>query len=168
MNADASLYLIAGAIVVPALALSLQALLMVGVYKSSIAIRDQVTALAGHVATFVAAPQHTVEQSGKQISEVATKTSEVLDLTHKQLVRIDGVLGEATTRAKIQMDRVELILDDTLGQLQETTALLHKGVLRPVREINTVAAGILAALGYLFRSQRTSIEQATHDKDMSI
>ena len=168
MNADASLYLIAGAIVVSALALILQALLIVGVYKSLMAIRNQVTALGGHVKPFVESAQRTFEQSRNQISEVATKTSAVLDLAHKQLVRIDDVLGEATTRAKVQMDRVELILDETLSRLHETTALLHKGVLRPVREITAVAAGIHAALGYLFRSQRTSVEQATQDEEMFI
>lgn len=168
MSPDALLYLIAGAIVVSALALILQALLMLGVYKTSMATRDQVTAIAGHVETFVESAQRNFEQTRKQISEVATKTSQVLDLTHKQLVRIDDVLGEATTRAKIQMDRVELILDDTLSRLHEMTALLQKGVLRPVREINAVAAGIQAALGYLLRSQRTSVEQATHDEEMFI
>ena len=168
MSPDALLYLIAGAIVVSSLALLLQAILMLGVYKTSIATRDQMTAIAGHVESFVESAQRNLEQSRKQISEVATKTSEVLDLTHKQLVRIDGVLGEATTRARIQMDRVELILDDTLGRLHEMTAALHKGVMRPIREVNAVAAGIQAALGYLLRSQRTSVEQATHDEEMFI
>ena len=168
MSPDALLYLIAGAIVVSALALILQVILMAAVYKASRAMQSQVTTLTGHLETFTESAQRTFEQSRKQISEVATKTSEVLDLTHKQLVRIDDVLGEATTRARIQMDRVELILDDTLSRLHETTALLHKGVLRPVREINAVAAGIQAALGYLLRSQRTSVEQATHDEEMFI
>jgi hypothetical protein len=168
MSPDAFLYILAGAVVVSALALVLHALLLVGMYKSSMATRNQVTIIASHVESFVETAQRTFEQSRKQIADVAEKTNAVLDLTHKQLVRIDDVLGDATSRAKVQMDRVELILDDTLSRLHETTALLHKGILRPVREINGVAAGVQAALGYLFGGRRLTVERATHDEEMFI
>jgi hypothetical protein len=120
------------------------------------------------VESFVVSTQRSLEQSRKQVSEVATKTGEVLDLTYKQLVRIDEVLGDATSRARIQMDRVELILDDTLSRLHETTALLNKGILRPIREINGVAAGVQAALASLFSGRRLTVERATHDDEMFI
>jgi hypothetical protein len=116
----------------------------------------------------VESAQRTLEQSRKQVVEVAEKATEVLNLTHKQLVRIDDVLGDATSRAKVQMDRVELMLDDTLGRMHELSAMLHKGILRPVREINGIAAGLQAALGFLFGSKRLTVEQATHDEEMFI
>jgi hypothetical protein len=157
-----------GAVVVSALALVLQVLLLLAMYKSTKAIGEQVSRIAGQAESFLESAQRSLEQSRKQISDVATRTGEVLNLAHKQLVRIDDVLGEATSRARVQMDRVELILDDTLGRLQETTALLNKGILRPIREINGVAAGIQAALGYLFRSRRLTVERATQDEEMFI
>ncbi|RPI12024.1 MAG: hypothetical protein EHM65_06435 [Acidobacteriales bacterium] len=168
MSTDALLYVMAGAVVVSALALILQALMLVGVYKSTKALRETATRTAGQVESLVESLQRSQEQTRKQISEVATKAGEVLDLAHKQLIRIDDVLGDAVGRARIQMDRVELILDDSIGKLQETTALLQKGILRPVREINGVAAGVQAALSFLFRSQRMTVEQATHDEEMFI
>ena len=66
------------------------------------------------------------------------------------------------------MDRVELILDDTLSSLHETSVLLNKGILRPIREINGVAAGIQAALACLFSGRRLTVERATHDDEMFI
>lgn len=168
MSSDALLYVMAGAVVVSALALILQAVLLLAMYKSTQAMREQVSRIAGHTESFVHSALRSIEQSRKQVSDVAVKTGEVLDLAHKQLVRIDDVLGEATARARIQMDRVEMVMDDTLSRLHETTALLNKGILRPVREINAVAAGIQAALSYLFRSQRLTVERATHDEEMFI
>jgi hypothetical protein len=162
------MYVVTGAVVVAAVAMIMQAVLLLGLYKTSKATRDQAALIAGYVESFVETAQRTLEQSRRQISDVATKTGEVLDLTHKQLVRIDGVLGEAASRARSQMDRVELILDDTLSRVQETTALLHRGILRPIREINGVAAGIQAALACLFRGQRLTVERATHDEEMFI
>jgi phage tail sheath protein FI len=168
MSQQAILYVMAGAVVVSALALVLQALMMLALYKSSVAMSKQVVAVASQVESFVESTQRTLEQSRKQIADVAAKAGAVLDLTQKQLVRIDDVLGEATYRARVQMDRIELVLDDSLSMLQDTTAGLRRAVLRPVREITGLAAGLQAALSFLFRSERMTVEQATHDEEMFI
>ena len=168
MISDAFLYVMMGAIVVSAIAMVFQAVFLLGVYKASQATRDQTVLIAGRVESFVESTQRSLEQSRRQVSEVATKTGQVLDLTYKQLVRIDEVLGEATSRARIQMDRVELVLDDTLSRLHETAAMLNNGILRPIREINGVAAGVQAALACLFSGRRLTVERATHDDEMFI
>jgi CBS-domain-containing membrane protein len=156
------------AVVVAALALVVQALMLVGVYKSSKATKEQVQLIAGHAESLAQSVQRTVEQSRKQISEVSTKANEVLDLTRTQLVRIDEVLGEATSRARIQMDRVEMIVDDTVSRLHATANLIHDGILRPIREVNGFAVGIRTALEHLIRGRRPTVAQATHDEEMFI
>ena len=168
MTPDALLYVMAAAILISASALVLQAFLLLGTYKAAKAMRDQVIVISGHAESFLQSAQRNLEQSRKQVSDVAAKAGDVLDMAQKQLVRVDAVLGEATARARIQMERVDLILDDAIDKLDETAALLNKGLLRPVREINAVAAGIQAALGYLFRGQRLTVERATHDEEMFI
>ncbi len=168
MSQDALLYVMTGAVVVSALALILQALLMLALYKSSVAIGKRVADAASQVESFVESTQRTLEQSRKQISDLAVKTTDVLNLTHKQLVRIDDVLGDAVFRAKAQMDRVEMLVDDSVSMLQNTTAGLRRAVLRPVREVTGVAAGLQAALSFLFRGERMTVEQATHDEEMFI
>lgn len=168
MSPDVLLYLITSAVVISALALVLQTLFMYGVYRSSRATRDQVNAIAGHVESFVSSAQQTMALGRKQFSEVSEKAKTVLELAHKNLVQVDETLQEATARARIQMDRVEMVLDDTVSRVQETIALLNKGILRPVREINALAAGLSAAFGFLFRGRRISVERATHDEEMFI
>ena len=168
MISDAFLYVMMGAIVVSAIAMVFQAVFLLGIHKAAKDARDQTVLIAGRVESFVESTQRSLEQSRRQVSEVATKTGQVLDLTYKQLVRIDEVLGEATSRARIQMDRVELVLDDTLSRLHETAAMLNNGILRPIREINGVAAGVQAALACLFSGRRLTVERATHDDEMFI
>jgi len=153
---------------VAAVAMVLQAVFLFGAWRSSVAIKEQTTIIADHAESLVTSVQRAVEQSRKEIAEVTTKASDVLDLSHKQLLRIDGVLTEATTRAKVQMDRVELILDDTISRVHETVGLLQDGLLRPLREINSFAVGVRAALQHLVRGRRITVEQATHDDEMFI
>lgn len=168
MTPEALMYVMAAAVVVAALALLLQAVMLVGVYRSSKATKEQVGIIAGHVESLTQSAQRTVEQSRKQITEVTTKATEVLDLTRTQLVRIDEVLSEATARAKIQMDRVEMVLDDTISRLHETTTLVQNGILRPLREINGFVVGVRTALAHLLHGRRPTVEQATHDEEMFI
>jgi hypothetical protein len=168
MTPDALLFVMAAAILISACALVMQVLLLFGTYKASKAMRDQITVIAGHAESFLQSAQKGLDQSRKQISDVAGKASDVLDLTQKQLNRVDELLGDATSRAKIHMERVDLILDDAISKLDETATLLNKGLLRPVRELNAVAAGVQAALGSLFGSKRLTVERATHDEEMFI
>ena len=92
----------------------------------------------------------------------------MLDTTQKQLVRVDDVLGEATSRAKVQMERVELVLDDTISRVHGTVMELNNGILRPLRELNGLALGIRAAFQHLVRGGRPNVAQATSDEEMFI
>jgi hypothetical protein len=168
MNQDALFYLMTAAVVVSALAVVLQTLVLLALYRTARAASEYIRVVGGHVESLAQTTQRTLEQSRKQLADVTTKAGEVLDLAHTQLVRIDDVLGEATTRAKIQMDRVELVLDDTISRLHETAALVHNGVLKPIKEVNGIAVGIRAFVGALLRGRRLTVEQATHDEEMFI
>jgi len=110
----------------------------------------------------------TVEQSRKQIVEITTVANEILTSTKEQLGMVQEVVTDATARAKVQLERVELVLDDTLGRAHETVATVHDGIMRPLREINGIAAGVKTALAYLARGNRPSVDQVTSDEEMFI
>jgi hypothetical protein len=66
------------------------------------------------------------------------------------------------------MDRIEMVVDDTVNRFQETTTLLQNSIVKPIRQINALSAGIRAAVSVLFGGRRTSVERATHDEEMFI
>jgi hypothetical protein len=66
------------------------------------------------------------------------------------------------------MDRIEMVMDDTVNRFQETTTLLQNSIVRPLKQINAVTAGIRAALSFLAGSSRATVERATHDEEMFI
>ena len=77
-------------------------------------------------------------------------------------------MTDATGRAKIQMERVELMLDDTLNRVQDTVAAVQGNILKPIREVNAVAAGFRTAIQTLLKGGRPSVAQATTDEEMFI
>lgn len=168
MTPDALLYVMTGAVIVAAAALVLQAALMLALYKASKGIQEQVSIIAVRTESLVKSAQLTMEQSRKQIADVASKSGEVLDLAHKQLLKVEEVLGDVSGRARTQAERVELVLDDAVARTNEAITLLNKGVIRPVRELTAVVAGVRAGMQYFLRRNRLSVERATSDEEMFI
>lgn len=168
MTSDALVYVMSVAVILVAVAMVVQTIVLIGLYRASKAAGERMSVFASQAESLFQSAQLTLEQSRKQLADISARSTEVLELTRTQLVRIDEVLSEATSRAKVQMDRVEMMLDDTVSRLHETAAMIHNGVLRPVKEISGVAVGIRAFVDALFHGRRLTVEQATHDEEMFI
>lgn len=156
------------AVTLSAIALIAQALLALGMYRALQSLRQQVAVFLPKAETFLRTTEKTLQDSHTQMREVAAKASSVLDSTQKQLTRVDHFVGEASSRAKVQMDRIELILDDTVSRVHETVLQLNRGVMAPMREINGLAAGVRAAVQYFVRGSRPNVASATSDEEMFI
>ena len=168
MIPDTVIYVMTAAVVVSAVAIVVQLLILLGMYRSARGLQEQVTAFIPKAESLVATAQSTLEQSRNQISDITTKANDILDKTRVQVGRADEILSDATTRARVQMDRLELVFDDTVGRLHETVAIIHNGILAPLREVNGIFSGIRAALGHLSRGGRPTVAQATQDDEMFI
>jgi hypothetical protein len=66
------------------------------------------------------------------------------------------------------MERVEMVLDDTMSRAHETVATVHNGIMRPLRELNGIAIGIKTAFAFMARGNRPSVAQVTSDEEMFI
>lgn len=175
MNDTTLLYVMAAFVIISAIALCIQASMLAGIYKTTKALQQAITPLLPKVESLVEKTSATVEQSGRQITTITTLANEILesskdilDSTKRQVAIVEDLVGDAAVRAKVQMDRAELVLDDTLSRAHETVAVFHNGVMRPLREINGLAAGIRAALGALARGNRPTPDRATSDEEMFI
>ncbi|MDX2154307.1 MAG: hypothetical protein SFV54_26435 [Bryobacteraceae bacterium] len=168
MTPDGLIMVMAGAVVVSALALVLQLLILYGLYRSTQATQAQLTELMPRVGKLIENAETTLKQGREQITEVTTKANEVLGLARTQLDRVDGSLGEVLVKLKGQLERAEVMLDDSLTRVHQTVTTVHTGVMKPLREVSGVAAGVRAAINHLTRGGRPNPNQATHDEEMFI
>jgi ABC-type transporter Mla subunit MlaD len=168
MNETTLLYVMTAFVIISAIALCIQAGMLAGIYKTIKSLQESINPLVPKVESLVANANLTVEQSGRQITEVTARANDILDSTRRQLAIVEEVVGDAAVRAKVQMERVELVLDDTLSRAHETVAVFHDGIMRPLREVSAVAAGIRAAVGALARGDRPTVDRATSDEEMFI
>jgi ABC-type transporter Mla subunit MlaD len=168
MSETALLYVMTAFVIISAIALCIQAGMLAAIYKTTKSLQDAINPLLPKVENLVVKATATVEQSSRQITEITSRTNDILDSTKRQLAIVEEVVGDAAERAKVQMERVELVLDDTLSRAHETVAVVHDGIMRPLREVNGIAVGIRAALGALARGNRPTVDRATSDEEMFI
>jgi hypothetical protein len=151
-----------------AIAMIVQAGMLVGIYRSSRAMQEKVVELLPRVESLVSSTHKGVEQSRKQIMEITTTANAILESARNQLVKVEDVVNDATSRAKVQMDRVEMVIDDTVSRAHQTVTAVHGTILWPIRELRGVAAGVKGAVEFLARGNRANVAQATSDEEMFI
>lgn len=186
MDQQTLLYIMTAFVVIAGISLLMQFVMIFGIYKTVKATQaklDQllpkvhtlvessqvkINELMPKVNTLIEASQKTIEQGRQQVMEITAKTNEILESTKRQIAKVEEVVNDASGRARAQIERAEMVLDDTMTRAHETVASVHNGVMRPMREIQGIAAGVRTAISHLARGTRPSVAQATHDEEMFI
>ena len=172
---DSLVYLTTATLIVAVIALIAQAIFIFSLVKSVKAVQQNVSHLVPRAEALMDASEKALVEGRKQIAEISaitnsvmTNANEILNLSRVQVVRVDELMADATGRARVQMERVELMLDDTLTRVHDTVATVQGNILKPIREVNAVAAGFRVAIQTLLKSGRSSVAQATTDEEMFI
>jgi hypothetical protein len=168
MDQQALLVVMTVFVIVAAIALVIQAAMLYGVRKSALAVEQRVATLAPKVEALAETSRAAIDEGRANMAEISLRSKEILDATRRQLTTIEDVLEDAAERARVQFDRAEMVVDDAMSRAQETVAVFHGGIMKPIREINGVAAGVRAAIHYFMRGGRPNPDQVTADEEMFI
>jgi ABC-type transporter Mla subunit MlaD len=121
------------------------------------------------VGTVLAATNRIVEEAGPRISELSEEAVGIARSARQQVERIGEVLHDAGDRAHARLEQIDQAVDSTVEQVGQAGDAMKRAVLRPVREVNGLAAGISAAVSALVHhSRKPSVDQATQDEEMFI
>lgn len=158
-----------------ALAMLIQMATLIGLFVAVKKLQTELTSLLPQINAVIGVGKktadvtlRTVESAGKHIENIGATSNAILEVTKQQVAKIDELLTDATTRAKVQLERAEMVLDDSMGRAQETVSIVQRTILRPVREINGLVVGLRTSLAYLGRGSRPTVDHATADEEMFI
>ncbi len=151
-----------------AIAMAIQACTLLGLFLVARKLQQVVMPIIPEVEAIVGSTKRTVDRVEKHVEKIGATSSSILDVTKQQLVKVDELLTDATARAKVQMERAEMVLDDSMTRVQQTVSYVQSGVIRPVREVYGVFAGIRTTLAHLGRGGRPTVDHATSDEEMFI
>lgn len=168
MNADTTLILLTIFVAITAISFAAQALAMMRLAQTTKEMKERVDAFLPKAEKLIQTAETTLTESKAQITEITVRANEILQITQTQMARVDDLVADASMRAKVQMDRAETVLENTLTRVNDTVNTVHGTILRPIREITGVAAGVKAAVGHLLKGAPGNVAQVTTDEEMFI
>jgi len=147
-------------IALTAFAILLQAGILVGMYVTMRKSSQRMEALASEVRNKVLP---TIEQAQSIVNDIRPKIEVIAEnLQHtttelrSQIERVDSAVSDAVDRARLQVIRADELLSRTLDKVEQTSDMVHKTVVSPVRQISGVMQGISVGLEFLFRHRRAN------------
>ena len=145
-------------IAITTVAVLIQALILVALYVSVRKSSARMEALASEVRTRMLP---VIDTSNSMLTELRPKIEAAVSnvnqssaLVRAQLERVDATIGDVIDRARLQVIRTDELLSRTLDRVEETTDVMHRTVISPVRQLSGLVQGLTAGLEFLVAGKR--------------
>jgi hypothetical protein len=136
------------------LAVLLQASVLAAMYVALRKSGERMEALATEVKTKVLPA---VEQAQAIMTEVRPKLQVIADnleqtttTVRAQIQRIDAAVNDIVDRTRLQVIRADELLSRTMDRVEQTSEVVQKTVISPVRQFAGLMQGITVGLEFLF------------------
>jgi hypothetical protein len=152
-----------------AAAVVIQAGILVALYLSVRQTSARMEALASEVRTKVlptAEIVHSMLTEFRPSLEIMVKNvSESSTMVRTQLERLDATVSDVIDRTRLQVIRADELVSRTLDRVEQTTDIVHKTVISPVRQLSGILQGVSTGLEFLFGGRRRSRNGMTVPQD---
>ena len=136
------------------LAVLLQAAILAAMYMAMRQSVAQIQTLATEVKTKV---MPAAEEAQAILAELRPKLQVIADnlqdsttAMREQVLRVDATVSDVVDRARLQVIRADELLSRTLDRVEQTSEMVHKTVISPVRQFSGLMQGITVGLEFLF------------------
>jgi len=140
-------------IAVTAGAVILQAFLLLGMYLAMRKTSTRLESLADEVKTkalpALDSAQALLSDIRPQLHVIAENLAETTSALRDQVQRVDATVNDVVDRARLQVIRADDLLSRTLDRVEETSEMVHKTVLSPVRQFSGLIQGLTAGIEFL-------------------
>lgn len=168
-----SIHLVFTAIV--AVALLLQSLAFWGIHRSIKNISSRIDHLSQDLQKKLDSVSHSLNEfvaTLKPIADTVRSVQQSLATTtgviHNRVVDLDGLFKDFTDAARLQIVKIQDVVDSTSRRFEDTIETLQNGILTPLTEITAILRGLKMGLNFFFRGRRPPSQQAHQDEEMFI
>ena len=147
-----------------ALAVITQAGVLVAIYMMSKRMSDQIDRFMKDTREMMA-PMRTITENMRIAS---ANLVDIGVVAREQFRRVEAMVTDTGEVLHTQLERFDRVSQDVAERINETAAVVQDSVIRPVREVAAIAAGVRGGLDALFRRQRSTVDQARQDEELFI
>jgi hypothetical protein len=145
-------------IAVTTFAVVVQAGILVGLYlavrKSTARMEALATEVKSRVLPTVETAQNLMVELRPNIDVISNNLAESSDLVRNQLGRLDATVTDVLDRARLQVIRADELLNRTMDRVEETSEVVHKTVISPLRQVNGLMAAISTGVDVFLGQKR--------------
>jgi F0F1-type ATP synthase membrane subunit b/b' len=169
MPDDVFRWVIAAAVIIACLAFVVQSIVIVLLYRVARNTQTKVMPLVDRAEPILATTRQILEENKPRIAEVSVEAVEIAKVARAQADRISGLLADSADRAKARLAQIDRTVDETVEQVEQVGGAVKSAVLKPVKEVNGLVAGMKAAIStFASGSRRPSVDHVTQDEEMFI
>ena len=168
-------WVVAGGVAMAALSMVGMAFVTIALLRIVVRLQARMGSLADRAEPVVDSVRYLISENAPRIGDImtaaqetATNTRDISAIAKDQAHRFAEVGRDITDRAKVQVARVDAVVDDTVEQVQNLGANVKVAVMKPVNEVSGVLAGIRAGMAAYAQGQRPNVARATQDEEMFI
>jgi hypothetical protein len=115
---------------------------------------ERMEALAGEMKTrvlpTVELAQSIMVEMQPRLQVITENLEETSTTVRDQIQRVDATVTDVVDRARLQVIRADELLTRTLDRVEQTSDLVHKTVVSPVRQVSGLMQGLTVGLEFLF------------------
>jgi ElaB/YqjD/DUF883 family membrane-anchored ribosome-binding protein len=89
-----------------------------------------------------------------KIDVISNNLAESSDLVRNQLGRLDATVTDVLDRTRLQVIRADELLNRTMDKVEETSEVVHKTVISPLRQVNGLMAAISTGVDVFLGQKR--------------
>ncbi len=156
------------AVVLACIAFLVQAAVSIALLRVAKRIQEKVSPLADRAQPILTTTRQILEENKPRIAEVSAEAVQVAKAVHKHADKVGELLSDVSDRTRVRVAQIERAVDDTVNQVEVAGDAVKSAVLKPVREVNGIMAGIRAAVQTYANAGRRSVDHATQDEEMFI
>src|SRR5437868_4234146 len=143
--------------------------LFVSVRKTSARMETIVSDLHTKTAPILESTQAIVVNSRPKIEAITDNLLAASTSIKSQVERLDATVSDAVDRTRLQIIRADDLVTRTMDRVEETTDIVHKTVISPVRQMAGLVTGLTTGIGAFFgRRGNSEREDSPQDEEMFI
>ena len=158
-----------------ALAVLMQTLIFLGIYKSIRRVADWMDGMGKDLRRHMEVVTAKVDEGLTSIQGIADGVKPIIDkvagtteLIHNRIADVDDFLEETTRTARVEVQRMQARIESASSRLEEMMELIQESVMAPINQFSAITRGIRAGFDLLFRRRKSTPDPSPQDDEMFI
>lgn len=145
-------------IIATAVAVIIQAGILVALFVVVRKTTGRVEKLASEVSTkalpLIETTQSLLVEVKPRVTDIVANAEESARIARTQMERLDATVSDIVDRTRLQVIRADELVNRTMDRVEETTDMVHRTVVSPIRRLSGLVQGLSAGLEFFLGRKR--------------